>query len=291
MNKLLIRRYLDLLKASLLNEIYLENEARFFYIFGALAAGNPVDEDVVRNIEKRLPDWVRLIRDAREDGRPWWFANVSNAEGVKTLNLRNVCEFSHTMVGRKRLDNIEQCLDRIRSDNVPGDLIETGVWRGGACIFMRGYLEAHGMRDRKLWVADSFEGLPKPALPQDKGYDFSAERVPILAISLEEVQDNFRRYDLLDERVLFLKGWFKDTLHKAPLEHVALARLDGDLYESTMDSLTVLYDKVVSGGYVIIDDYGDFEPCRRAVDEFRDREGITSPIQTVDWSGAFWRKQ
>ena len=125
---------------------------------------------------------------------------------------------------------------------------------------------------------------------EDAGYDFSAAKVPILAISLEDVQENFRRYDLLDDKVKFLKGWFRDTLHVAPISELALLRLDGDLYESTMDGLKALYDKVSTGGFIIMDDYNDFEPCRRAVSEFREQHGIKDPIEPIDWAGAFWRK-
>jgi O-methyltransferase len=141
-----------------------------------------------------------------------------------------------------------------------------------------------------VWVADSFEGLPVPSMPEDEGYDFSAAKVPILAIPLEEVQENFRRYDLLDSQVEFLQGWFCDTLPSAPIEQLALLRLDGDLYESTMDALNALYQKVSPGGFIIVDDYGDFEPCRRAITEFRETQGISDPIEIIDWAGAFWRK-
>ena len=145
-------------------------------------------------------------------------------------------------------------------------------------------------RGRLVWAADSFEGLPAPSLPQDAGYDFSASKVPILSIPLEEVQENFRRYNLLDDQVRFLKGWFRDTLANSPIEHLALLRLDGDLYESTMDALTALYDRVSPGGFILVDDYGDFEPCRNAVTEFREQHAIDDPIQTIDWTGVFWRK-
>ena len=288
---ILQNQYIELLKSSLLNEHYLENEVRFLYIFSMLASGQSVDIEVVREIGRKLPDWVEQVRNARQVGRPWWNVNVNDATGVaKKLNLRNVCEFSHTMVGRKRLDNITHCLDIIRSENVPGDLIETGVWRGGSSILMRGYLAAWEMNDRKLWVADSFEGLPVPSLPEDEGWDFSAAKVPILAIPLEEVKENFRRYNLLDDQVQFLKGWFCDTLPSAPIDKLAVLRLDGDLYESTMDGLNALYGKVSPGGFIIVDDYGDFEPCRRAITEFREKHGITDPIEIIDWAGAFWRK-
>ncbi|MCZ2151449.1 MAG: TylF/MycF family methyltransferase [Bryobacterales bacterium] len=81
--------------------------------------------------------------------------------------------------------NVEQCLDSIVRDSVPGDVMECGVWRGGVTIFLRGYLKAHGIRDRLVWVADSFEGLPRPTFPRDP--DMSAAVYPALAVSLEAV--------------------------------------------------------------------------------------------------------
>jgi O-methyltransferase len=279
-----------LLMDSLLNEIYLENEVRLLYIFSTLLENKPIDTDVVRQISLRLPRLVESVRAKRQDGSIWWHVDIQKDGATQTVSLRDICQFSHTMVGRKRLENIIHCLDVIKVDGLAGDLAETGVWRGGACILMRGYLAAWNMRDKIVWVADSFEGLPKPSMLQDLGYDLSAERVPIMAVTLEEVQENFRRYSLLDGQVRFLKGWFRDTLPVAPIDKLALLRLDGDLYESTMDALNALYHKVVPGGFVIIDDYGDFEPCRRAVHEFRDLHGIAEPIETIDWAGCYWRK-
>ncbi len=281
-------RYIELLKSSLLNELYLENEVRLLYIFSMLATQQEVDADVVRDIARKLPDWVQKVKAARQDGKPWWILDASDGSGeAGKLDLRNVCEFSHTMIGRKRLDNIQFCLDTVRREGVPGDLAETGVWRGGASIFMRGYLAAWEMTDRIVWVADSFEGLPVPYLPQDEGYDFSTAKAPILAIPMEEVQENFSRYGLLDDQVRFLKGWFRDTLPAAPIERLAVLRLDGDLYSSTMDGLNALYHKVSPGGFVIVDDCGDFEPCRRAIHDFREQHGIAEPIEVIDWAGAY----
>jgi hypothetical protein len=284
-------RYLELLKNALLNEIYIENDLRWLYVFASLHSGQNIDLEIFRNVRTRLPDWFSGVKAARQEGRIWWLVSIKNADGTDgKLDLRNVCEFSHTMVGRKRLDNIENCLALIKKDKVPGDIAETGAWRGGASIFMKGCLSAWGMENRNVWVADSFEGLPVPSRAEDAGYDFSATKVPILAISLEDVQENFRRYNLLDDKVKFLKGWFRDTLHVAPISDLALLRLDGDLYESTMDGLNALYDKVSPGGFIIVDDFNDFEPCRRAVLEFREQRGIKDPIEPVDWAGAFWRK-
>ena len=126
------QRYLSLLKSSLLNEIYLENEVRFLYIFSRLALEKNVDLEVVREIHLRLPEWVAMVKEARKEGNVWWRLNAADGRGNnRALDLRGVVEFSHTMMGAKRMDNIEFCLDAVRRDRVPGDLIETGVWRGG----------------------------------------------------------------------------------------------------------------------------------------------------------------
>jgi O-methyltransferase len=199
---------------------------------------------------------------------------------------------AETMIGRKRLDNIQHCVETVLRESIPGDLIETGVWRGGGSIFMRGVLAAHGDQTRNVWLADSFAGLPPPDLerfPQDQGMTW--HEFDQLAVSLDQVKSNFRRYGLLDDRVKFLVGWFKDTLPVAPIERLAVLRLDGDLYASTMDALNALYDKLSPGGFLIVDDYGLTEDtCRRAVHDFRDARGITEPIEMIDNIGAFWRR-
>jgi hypothetical protein len=199
------------------------------------------------------------------------------------------------MIGHKRLDNIRQCVTSVLEDNVPGDLIEAGVWRGGAAILMRAVLAAHGVSDRSVWLADSFEGLPAPdpgKYPGDRGLDLSGARG--LAVGVERVKENFARYGLLDDKVRFLVGWFKDTLPTAPVEQLALVRLDGDLYESTMDAITALYPKLSVGGYLIVDDYGNrmfATACRQAIIDYRAMHDITEPIQEIDWTGAYWRRE
>lgn len=198
--------------------------------------------------------------------------------------------YADTMIGLKRLDNIQECVESVLRDNIQGDCIETGVWRGGACILMRAILAAYGVEDRKIFVADSFEGLPKPdptAFPSDKGDTHYTH--PYLAVSQEEVENNFRRYGLLDNQVVFLKGWFKDTLPNASIQTLSILRLDGDMYSSTMDSLQNLYPKLSVGGYCIVDDYVA-PACRTAVQDYRAQHGITSHVQEIDWTGTYWRK-
>jgi len=198
---------------------------------------------------------------------------------------------AHSMIGKKRLDNLHDCVEQVLRDRIPGDLMETGVWRGGAAILMRALLEIHDEPSRRVIAADSYEGLPQPDImtyPEDRGLNLFL--YDELAVSLEEVRENFKKYDLLDERTVFLKGWFKDTLPKAPLEKLAVLRLDGDLYQSTIEALTNLYHKLSPGGYCIIDDYS-IGACQKAVDRFRTEQAITTPLLEIDWTGVYWRKE
>lgn len=198
---------------------------------------------------------------------------------------------AETMMGLRRLQQLQHSVEQVLHENVPGDLLEAGVWRGGGGILMRGVLEVYGCRDRTVWLADSFQGLPSPdesKYPADRGMDF--HEYSYLAVSEAQVRDNFRRYGLLDEHVRFLPGWFKDTLATAPVEQLAILRLDGDLYQSTMEALEALYPKLSVGGFCIIDDYGAFRACRKAVHHYRSRNAIRDRIVDIDGIGAFWRR-
>jgi O-methyltransferase len=197
---------------------------------------------------------------------------------------------AHTMIGRKRMANLRHIVETVIADHVPGDLIETGVWRGGACIYMRAILKAHDAIGRTVYVADSFQGLPLPdperypADTDDQHHSFN-----VLSVSLDEVRANFAKYGLLDERVVFVKGWFKDTLPALNVDTFAVLRLDGDMYGSTMESLTALYDRLAPGGFIIIDDYG-LPGCRQAVTDFREVRAITEPLVEIDTFGSYWRR-
>ena len=198
---------------------------------------------------------------------------------------------AHSMIGRRRMANLRYLAETVLFHRIPGDFIETGVWRGGACIYMRAILEAYGVRNRRVWAADSFAGLPPPdeaTYPADAGDKFHTYEE--LAVPLDQVKRNFERYGLLDEQVVFLKGWFKDTLPGAPTGPLAILRMDGDMYESTMDALTSLYDRVSFGGYVIVDDYRVVVGCQKAVDDFRARRRINDMIVEIDGVGVYWQK-
>lgn len=248
--------YLDLLKRSLVNWLY---------------------HDIERRELLRLGDYALVTRPPFDPQR----RRIGRDFSVQ----------AHTLVGFDRLDNIQHCAETVISENIAGDFIETGVWRGGCCVFMRGILKAYGIEDRAVWVADSFRGLPKPneeQYPDDKGSRF--HEMDVLAVPVESVKEIFERYGLLDDQVRFLEGWFRDTLPDAPIEKLAVLRLDGDMYESTMDVLSSLYDRLSPGGFIIVDDYGAYAACRKAVHDFRDKRGVTEPIREIDWTGVYWRK-
>jgi hypothetical protein len=194
--------------------------------------------------------------------------------------------FALSMIGVKRMDNIRSLVETIIRDGIEGDLIECGVWRGGACIFMKAILDAHG-DTRSVYVADSFKGFPTPKFEMDKAASFLEE--PILKVSQTTVQSNFEAYGLLDERVKFIEGFFGDTLPKFE-GRLALLRVDCDLFESTTDVLNNLYDKVPPGGFVIIDDFSQIDVCRYATQLFRMKPSITDRLVPIDHSAVYWRK-
>jgi O-methyltransferase len=261
--------YLDLLERSLTHSIYAGSDSVPF------PSRNPLKRWLTDRMRRRGMTLVRSVPDAerrREEGLDWPL-------------------FGQTMVGRKRLRNLRESIETALAEEVPGDVIETGVWRGGASIFAKGVLRAHGADgDRVVWVADSFQGLPPPdadSYPADAGGKWHT--ADYLAVSREEVEENFRRYGLLDDNVRFLEGWFRDTLPTVRDRTWAVVRLDGDMYESTMDGLRNLYPGLSPGGFLIVDDYS-IDVCKQAVHDFRDAEGITEPIEEIDLTGVFWRK-
>jgi hypothetical protein len=268
--------YLDLLKRCVTNLIYRDPAIRYI--------GEDIDESPIGPFS--------LSR--RVAGKDW----PSQA---------------HTMIGIRRLDNIQALVEQILQTQVPGDLIETGIWRGGSTIFMRGVLKAYGVTDRTVWVADSFDGFPRTEQQGLSAESFTSPGLDALrsgwvqsslpaqvqdrldavmeGMSYDEVRERFDRYGPLDDQVHFLRGWFRDTLPSAPIERLALLRLDGDLYDSTYDALDALYPRLSTGGYAIVDDYNTYKECRRAVHDYLGRTGAGADIQPIDDEAVFWQRR
>jgi O-methyltransferase len=260
--------YLDLLERALTHTLY-----------------HPIDVDVQgRRSLRRLKNLLRRRGIIAMFGSP--------NDVAKREEGRDWPVFAHTMMGCRRLSHLRKCVEKALDDDVPGDFLEAGVWRGGAGILMRGILHARGVTDRGVWVADSFAGLPPPTTsghPADSTADW--HEWTELAVTRSEVEANYRRYGLLDESVHFLEGWFSETLPSVAHRCWAVIRLDGDMYGSTLDSLENLYPGLSPAGYVIVDDYFALPACRQAVDDYRSQHGITEPIRRIDWTGAYWRRE
>jgi len=272
------RRYTELLKRALTGALY--PWACYRQVSPDNQRGNRLSSFaktlMLRFLDRRGFDVVRrqpYSEKLIEDGSFWPYASVS-------------------MIGRKRMDHLQHCVETALAEGIEGDLMECGVWRGGAVILMQALLDLHDVADRRVVAADSFEGMPRPdtaAFPADALHrDHSNETV--LCVSLEQVKENIAHFGFDPDRIVFLKGWFKDTLPNAPVDRLAVLRLDADLYESTMQIFENLYHRISPGGFVIVDDYGSWEACRIACHEFRERIGETAPIEPIDWSGAYWRK-
>jgi O-methyltransferase len=216
-----------------------------------------------------MPDGTVMARVLRDDGRRLRAAGMDwPLEGL-------------TMVGLRRLDDLQACVESVVRDAVPGDLIEAGAWRGGASILMRATLDSLG-EERTVVVADSFQGFAAGAEENLAGFDF-------LAVPVEEVRESFARLGL-DRGVEFVPGFFEQTLTGLAARTWSLVRIDADTYEPTRAALDALYPGLAPGGFVVLDDYGSFEGSRRAVDEFRAEHGIAEPIERIDFTGARWRR-
>lgn len=261
--------YLDLLRTSLTR--YGDDE-----FIPLRAASHPLLRRMLNVLAGR---GFRLVRECPFDERK------------RSLGL-DYPAAAETMIGMQRLTSLQHCVEAVLAEEIPGDLIECGVWRGGASILMRAVLAAYGDESRCVWVADSFAGVPRPDAENyiadaNLRLDLLAD---MLAVPEASVKDNFKRYGLLDERVRFLVGWFKDTLPTAPIDRLSLMRLDGDLYESTIQALDSLYPRLSRQGFCIIDDYHAIAACRKAVTDYRESHGIAAEITEIDGTGVFWRK-
>ena len=239
-------------------------------------------------------DTIEVPEEVKDELRPWIVG--TEQAGLIFDPVRARAEgadwplYAQTMVGLERLRNVRRCVETALAEEVPGDLIEAGAWRGGVGILMRGVLRAHGVVDRRVWLADSFRGLPPPdpsRYPADEGV--RAPEFGPLAVDADEVRENFRRYALLDDQVRLVEGWFADTLPGLRERRWAVVRIDADMYGSTTDALVNLYDGLSPGGFLIVDDFA-LLPCREAVEDFRRERGIEEPIERIDWTGVFWRK-
>jgi cephalosporin hydroxylase/SAM-dependent methyltransferase len=264
-----VRLYLDLLRGALLDEHYLENELRIELLLKAVRAGEQPQPNMLANPARYMPGALRRSERTRRAGElPTGPRSTEESSPLAYAGL-----------GRTRLEHLESVLESIRNEGIGGDLVDAGTGRGGAAIFMRGYVEARALPARRVWVADPFDGSTEA---KDGGPDFPAD--------LNSVREGFSRFGLLDERVVFLQGAPASVLRDAPLGEIALLRVDALAPSAVEEVLEAAYDRVAPGGFVVIDDYNAPE-CQAAVDRFRAGRSIAEPLARIDWSAACWRRE
>jgi hypothetical protein len=254
-------------------------------------------------IVRRRPDvshdvratWLRLHTAGRRLTSPEWLATQFGDAARNLASLMSETPFArahrlvraHTMVGVTRLAALYDAVLHVVANEIPGDLVECGVARGGSGAIMA--MAAREARaDRTLWLFDTFEGLPSPSRA-DPDYELALRYAGKCPGELPDVQELFARLGL-DRRVRYTKGLFRDTLSPSPVGAIAVLHLDCDWHDSVTVCLENLYDRVAPGGVIQFDDYGHWLGARKAVDEFRARRGITAPLEYIDYAARQLRK-
>lgn len=301
-------------------------------------------DKTTKNIDKGEERYLNLVKKAvmgslDTNCRPDWSHTKTNSKE----NVRKVMSNSiRTMIGKPRLDNIQALVHDVYANQIAGDIVEAGCWRGGAVIFFKAcmtiYEQNSSMQSKKqLYCADLFQtqaNIPIWKSAAAKIFVFSSPLWPFFVknwivnkmlsrffpketytettinhlinlskslpwtgttmqfnTGLADVKEAFQRYDLLDENVHFIQGWFSETLPTLPCTRISILRADGDFYSSTMQIFDNLYNKLEIGGYCIVDDYGAHPECTQAVDEFRKKHNITEEIIWIDDEAVYWKKE
>jgi cephalosporin hydroxylase len=265
-----VTRHLALLKDTLLNRHYLENELRLELLTAKGGSQRP------HAIELRDP--VRNVQETYRTLERQRFAAAGPDDAAAASFL------PYAPMGRSQLDRLEAALDEVHQGGVAGDLVECGTGRGGGAIFMRAYLDAHEIDDTRVWVADRFRASPEPqaapALPDRGIAGFQAD--------LNLVRDGFARFGVLDDRVRFVQGPPAALDDDGP-DRIALLRIGRSAARDAGVILDTLYDRVTDGGVVIVD-CGIRSGHRSQVDRFRADRHIEAPLEPVDSSAVAWRK-
>lgn len=266
-------RYLSVIKGALLNEHHLEHEARLRHLAERIDQGRDIDIDWLRDPARAGRAQFEQLKRERRDGAEL------GGHGIASY-------LPYTAIGRRRLDQLQACLDELRAEEVPGDLIEVGTGRGGGAIFLRAFLDAHELDGPSVFVADRFRAAPLG----ERAAKLHRDRVDGLRSDLNQVRDGFERFDLLDDRVRFLQGPPEATLPDAPIERLALLRIGpGTDAADVAVALRELYGALSTGGIVMVDAADD--PLVAAeVQRFREDHGIAGPLEALTDATLTWRK-
>jgi hypothetical protein len=192
----------------------------------------------------------------------------------------------YTMTSVERMYALYTAVNHVLDNGIEGDFVECGVWRGGSAMLMAKILVDRGVTDRRVWLYDTFEGMTAPG-----AYDTSFAGEAAVArdgwceADIDDVTRNLRLTGIPESQRVLVKGKVEDTLPgEMPDGPIAVLRLDTDWYESTKHELNVLYPKLTGNGVLIIDDYGHWQGCRKAVDEYVREHGLPLMLTRVDYT-------
>lgn len=240
----------------------------------------------VKGSLKRIPGSIRAVRfvhflasiPLRQWTHPrkiWFFLRI----------------WPHTLISTyPRLNRLQTAVEIVEREGIDGDIVEFGVWNGGSAAVLASPILPHSKRE--VWLFDSWEGMPEPTELDVSCWGQQGQR--------GQTQSSFERAQwLLHERmgldpgrVHMIKGWFEETLPERgeAIERVAVLHIDCDWYQSVRYCLEEMFDRVVPGGFIVLDDYGHWHGCRVAVDEFLAREAPTVRLKWIDETGVYFRK-
>ena len=250
----------------------------------------------MRRIRSRRPEVSREDRNAQltHSRRESLQRQLPDATPAQLGIIESVA--SLTMTSPERILGLCNAVDYLSQNEIQGDFVECGVWRGGSMAAAARTLLSNGDSNRALWLYDTFDGMSEPT---DEDIDFLGQSAEVLLDQqdrddaksiwcyspLEQVKSAMANTGYPSDKVRFVEGKVEDTLPVHVPERISLLRLDTDWYESTRCELEYLFPKLVPGGVLIVDDYGHWEGCRRAVDEYFEENKIPMLLNRIDYTG------
>ena len=224
--------------------------------------------------------------------KPGVFPDIKDAE---FWGIYKSCS-AFTMTSVERMYALYSSVNYVLSNGIKGSFVECGVWRGGSAMLIAKMLINRNCTDRKIYLYDTFEGMPAPS-----GNDINLNGVDASEIlrqgepdlkdpawciaNLADVQANMRSTNFPLENIVYIKGKVEETIPgNMPDANIALLRLDTDWYESTRHELIYLFPRLELNGIIIIDDYGHWEGCKKAVDDYLKEHKINILLNRVDYT-------
>jgi O-methyltransferase len=198
-----------------------------------------------------------------------------------------------TMTSMERVRALIEAVEYLVKNDIPGDFVECGVWRGGSVMAVLETLRRLCRTDRHVWLFDTFSGMTDPDTDDTSVFGEIASEIQDdhkqkgekwCFASLADVQANVKSTEYPEQLLTFAVGPVEETLRRSVPDKIALLRLDTDWYASTKLELHALYPKLASKGVLIIDDYGHWRGAKKAVDEFFQAEEYHPLLQRVDYT-------